>query len=85
MSRRPKYPWRRWMDGELHRAYYGVDFTCEPSSFINYLHTKAATAKGRDLKVCTSIHRTENSYSVEFRFYDPEEYDTEDDVLVREA
>jgi hypothetical protein len=36
-----KYNWDLWMDGKVHEAVEGVDFTCKRKSFVTTLRHQA--------------------------------------------
>ena len=42
-GRPPKYPWDKWLDGNVHRLRHGVHFTRQPQDFQTAVHGMAAT------------------------------------------
>jgi hypothetical protein len=51
VTKRGKYPWEKWFNGDILQAVQGEDYTCSSGAFIAAIHH---AAKIRGLKARTS-------------------------------
>lgn len=65
-GRPSKYPWDKWMDGNLHTLVRGRDFQPSVDTFRNFITQKAGKS---GVRVVTSIWRTVDKEGVDIQFY----------------
>jgi hypothetical protein len=46
MTRNARYPWERYLNGEIWQAFAGADFTCKPQTFIANVRHQAKRRGG---------------------------------------
>lgn len=46
LGRPPKYPWDKWLDGEIHVVEQDIDFRTLMSSFVMMIHQAAKREDG---------------------------------------